>query len=66
MLSPFLIGGDLIMLGCGLSVARARAAKVSMIKLIQRRWMVPKGDSPRMMMPVNTTARVVILTETWN
>jgi hypothetical protein len=54
MFSPFLRGGYLIMAGLGLSVARAKAAKVSIIMLTQRSMMVFRGEVPNQMVPKNT------------
>lgn len=48
----------------GGSVARASAARVSIIKLIQRSWTTVNGDSPRVAEPKNTKMQVEILTVT--
>ena len=64
MLSPFLTGGLLMMLGCGLSVAKAKAPNVSMIKLIQSNYTVVKGASPRIKQPKMKVIRTERLTVT--
>jgi len=50
------------MLLSGGSVARARAAPVSIIRLIQRSWIELNGLSEKKNTPTNTTNRVEMLT----
>ena len=50
--------------GWGRSVARASAASVSMIRLIQSSCTVVRGDCPRKTAPINTKARAAKLTVT--
>lgn len=57
-------GGDLRIFSSGGSVDRAIAAKVSMIKLIQRSWTALKGDSLKQRIPTTTTKSTERLTVT--
>lgn len=61
MYSPGFKGACLIMVGLGLSVARARAAKVSIIMFTQRSITVFKGDEPSQIVPANTNKRQEML-----
>jgi len=59
-------GGDLRIFSSGGSVDRAIAAKVSMIKLIQRSWTAFKGDSAKKTNPTTMTRSAETLTVIWN
>lgn len=50
----------------GGSVAKANAAKVSMIRLIQRSWAAERGDSARKNEPTAIVIRAERLTVNWN
>lgn len=63
-MSFFLMGGEAMMLGLGFSVARARAAKVSIIKLIQRSWTIERAELPVIMVLMKVTARAEKFTVT--
>ena len=48
--------------GCGFSLAKARAAKVSIIKLIHKSYTVLRGTSPIVAAPKNSTKSTEKLT----
>lgn len=47
-------GSPLMTVGSGGSVAKAKAAKVSIIKLIHKSWTPESGDSTKKIEPINT------------
>lgn len=49
----------------GNSVANARAAKVSIIRLTQSNWIAVKGDSPPTTAPMQETHTATTLTVSW-
>jgi len=59
-------GGDLRIFSRGGSVERAIAAKVSMIKLIQRSWTAFIGDSAKKINPTTMMSSAETLTVIWN
>jgi len=59
-----LYGIPLVTESRGGSVARARAANVSIIKLTQRSWTAERGDSPMKIPPRRTTRTQEMLTVT--
>jgi len=59
-------GLPLITDGSGGSVDRAKAAKVSMIKLIQRSCTGESGDSAKVQIPMKMVITTEILTVNWN
>jgi len=63
MYSYFLYGGLLRRSSFGVSVARAREARESIIMFTQRSWIAASGDSQRMQAPEKAVARATTLTE---
>jgi hypothetical protein len=63
MYSLFLYGGLLRRSSFGVSVARAREARESIIIFTQRSWIAARGDSQRMQAPEKAVARATTLTE---
>lgn len=57
MVSVFLTGGILMIEGCGFSVARAIAARVSITILTHNNCTVFKGETPFQHVPKNTVTR---------
>jgi len=54
------------LVGCGDSVARARAANTSIIMLIQRSCIAVKGDYPKLTAPSSTVKHTAMFTVIWN
>ena len=50
----------------GGSVARPIAARVSMMRLIHKSWIILKGELPRVAPPIRTIAQQTMFTQSWN